>query len=138
MKDKRQTNSYADLQKERNLKRHNFRERRKVPRFDLFFAMPTLKSINRDDGLEVTLINISRHGALIDSREQMSPGSCILLRAVTEETGFVIKGRIIRCSISPRNDKMFQSGIEFDEEFTLLPVSIESLTLFEDDENFLK
>ena len=123
---------------EQNLKRQNLQERRKAPRFDVFFAMPTLNSINRIDGHEVDLINISRRGALIDSRERMPEGASIVLRAVTEETVYILKGRIVRCSISPRNDGMFQSGIGFDKEFTILPTSVELLKLFKDDEDFLK
>ena len=119
---------------EQSLTRPSFQERRKAPRFDVFYAMPTLKSINRIDGHEVTLINISRRGALTDSREEMPPGTSIVLRAVTAETVYILKGRIVRCSISPRNGKMFQAGIEFDKEFTFLPISVELLKLFEDDE----
>ena len=116
----------------------NYQERRKAPRFDVFFAMPTLKSISRIDGHEVDLINISRLGALIDSDEQMPPGARVVFRAVTAETVYIFKGRITRCGVSPRVEKMFQSGIEFDEEFTFLPVSIELLQLFEDDRDFLQ
>jgi hypothetical protein len=123
---------------EKNLRRQNFKERRKAPRFDVFLAMPTLKSIRRVGGHEVSLINISRLGALIESREWMSSGSRVVLRAVTAETVYIFKGRITRCSISPRKYKTYQAGIEFDEEFTFLPVSIELLNLFKDDENFLK
>lgn len=138
MKKRRQIISQGDFQRKRNLKRQSIKERRKTPRFNLFFAMPTLKNINRVDGHEVTLINISRRGALIDSREQMPPGSSIFLRVVTSETIYIIKGRITRCNISPTNDRIFQSAIAFDEEFTFLPVSVELLKLFEDDEDILK
>ena len=120
------------------MERQNYQERRRAPRFDVFFAMPTLKSVSRADGHEVTLINISRFGALIDSREQMPEGGRVVFRAVTTETVYIFKGHITRCSISPRKEKMFQSGIEFDEEFTFLPVSIELLQLFEDDRDLLQ
>lgn len=121
-----------------NPKRQNFQERRKSPRFDVFFGLPTLKSINRVGGHEVALVNISRHGALIESRERLRPNSRIVLRAVTAETVYIFKGRITRCSISAEKYKIFQAGIEFDEEFTFLPISIELLNLFKDDEDFLK
>ena len=121
-----------------NLKRQSFKERRKAPRFDVFRAMPTLKSISRVGGHEVTLINISRLGALIESRERMRPNSRIVLRAVTAETTYIFKGRITRCIISPEKHKRFQVGIEFDEEFTFLPVSSELLNLYKDNEEFLK
>lgn len=138
VKDRGQNNSHADLHTKRNQKGQNLEERRKAPRFDLFFSMPTLKSIHRADGLEVDLINLSRRGALIDSPERISPGSGIFLRVITEETTYTFKGRVTRCSISPMNARTFQSGIEFDEEFTFLPASIESLEWFECDEDPLK
>ncbi len=123
---------------ERNLKRPHFQERRGAPRFDVFYGLPTLKSISRVGGHEVTLINISRLGALIESRERMRPNSRIVLRAITAEATYIFKGRITRCIISPGRFKVFQAGIEFDEEFTFLPMSIELLNLFKDDEDFLR
>ena len=134
----RQIISKAGFQRNRNLQRQSIKERRKTPRFDLFFAMPTLKSIHQIAGHEVALINISRRGALIESREQIPSGSSIVLRIVTAETVYIIKGRITRCNISPTNDRIFQSGIAFDEEFTFLPVSVELLKLFESDKDVLK
>jgi hypothetical protein len=137
VKNREHADKHAHLQMKPNLKRQTIEERRKAARFDLFFAMPTLKSISRIDGQEVNLINMSRCGALIESYEQISPGTTIFLRVITEEANFIIKGRITRCSMSPTNDGIFQSGIEFDEAFDPLPESIHQLKLFED-EDFLK
>ena len=138
MKNRGQHSRHTDLHTKQNLKGQKLEERRKAPRFDLFFSMPTLKSIHRFDGLEVDLINLSRRGALIDSPERIVPGSGIFLRVITEETTYTVKGRVTRCSISPTNARTFQSGIEFDEDFTFLPASIESLEWFEDDEDLPK
>jgi len=138
VKDKGQINRHEGLHTKQSLKGRNLEERRKAPRFDLFFSMPTLKSIHRADGLEVDLINLSRRGALIDSPERIAPGSGIFLRVITEETTYTIKGRVTRCDISPRNDRTFQSGIQFDEEFAVLPASIESLEWFDNDEGLLQ
>ena len=138
MKDNQQIDSHAGLQMEHEFKRQNTKERRRASRFDIFFALPTLKSSYRSDGFEVAMINVSRHGALIGSREYLQVGSNILLRVVTKETTYLIKGRITRCSVSPPNDRMFQSGVEFEKDFTPLPSSFELLRLFEDDEDFLK
>jgi hypothetical protein len=134
VKNREHADKHAHLQMKPNLKRQTIEERRKAARFDLFFAMPTLKSISRINGQEVNLINMSRFGALIESDEQISPGTAIFLRVITAETAFIIKGRIIRCSVSPTNDRVFQFGIEFDEDFAPLPASIRSLKLFEDEE----
>ena len=135
MKASGHVNGSEDLQMNRNLKRESTGERRKAPRFDLFFAMPTLKSVDRVDGHEVDLINISRRGALIDGSEQLPSGSRIFLRMVTTETVYIIKGQITRCSISPTDDKRFQTAIEFDKEFTPLPACIQLLKLFEDEDS---
>ena len=135
MIDMGQGNGRAGSHTERDPEDRNHAERRKTPRFDLFFSMPTLKSIHRVDGLEVDLVNLSRHGALIDSPERIEPGSSIFLRMITEEATFTVQGQVTRCSVSPMNDRIFQSGIEFDKQFTFLPASIESLEWFDDDED---
>ena len=114
------------LQMEQHLKGQNIGGRRAVPRFDAS-VIPTLKSINRVGGPKVELINISRRGALIESREHMSSGSSISLRFVTTETAYVIKGRITRCSTSLTKKKSFQSAIAFDKDFTFLPTCIHLL-----------
>jgi hypothetical protein len=132
--DSEQKSSQPDFQIKQDLGHKSDRERRKAVRFDIFFAMPTLKNINRADGLEVNMINMSRHGALIDSPVQMAQDSSIILRVITEETTYIIKGRITHCRVSSKNDKLFLSGIEFNQDFTPLPANVELLKLFEDDE----
>jgi hypothetical protein len=112
--------SHTTLQMEHRLKGQQFGKCKPAPRFNAS-ALPTLKGINRVGGPEVKLINISRSGALIESPEHMSPGSDISLRLVTAEAVYSIKGRITRCSTSSTNDRLFQSGIAFDEDFTMLP-----------------
>jgi hypothetical protein len=112
--------SHTTLQTEQKPKSKRFEKCRPAPRFDAS-AIPALKSANLVVGAEVKLINISRSGALIESPERMSPGSDISLRLVTAKTVHVLKGRVVRCSTSTTNDKLFQSGVAFDEEFTILP-----------------
>jgi hypothetical protein len=105
-------------------------DRRKTPRFSAS-AIPTLKSISWIGGPEVELINISRSGAMIESHERMLPGSDISLRLAIGEDVFLLKGRIVRSSTSPKKGRIFQSGIAFNEEFKLLPRTI---NLFEDED----
>ncbi len=133
MKCPEQKNSQPVLQMKQDLEHKSVKERREAVRFDIFFAMPTLKDINQADGLEVYMINMSRRGALIDSPVQMAPDSNIILRVITEETTYTIKGRITRCRVSSSSDKIFLSGIEFDQDFAPLPAHVELLKLFEDD-----
>jgi hypothetical protein len=112
--------SHTTLQMEHRLKGQQFGKCKPAPRFDAS-AIPSLKSINRVGGPQVKLINISRSGLLMESPEHMLPGSNISLRLVTAEVVYSIKGRVTRCGTSSTNSKLFQSGIAFDEEFTLLP-----------------
>lgn len=104
------------------LKRQNIGNRRTAPRFDAS-AIPVFKSISQVGGPEVGLINISRHGALIESRERISPGSSISLRVVTAEAVHIIQGKMVHYSTSSMNNKVirYQFAIAFDEDFTILP-----------------
>jgi hypothetical protein len=108
---------------EHSLKHQKTANRRTHPRFDSS-AVPALKHISRVGGYKVKLINISRGGALIESRERIPIGSSISLRLTSENTVNFIKGRIVRSSTSPRKGRAFQSGIAFNEDFTGLPVTI--------------
>ena len=102
-----------------------FKERRKAPRFDAS-AIPNLKIINQFGGKEIKLINISRGGALIEGSERMIPGSRISFQLFISKSVFPLRGRINRCGPSSTNNKVFQSAIEFDEAFMLLPASNDS------------
>ena len=133
MKNRGRIIGYSTFLKQR-MKRQSGEEKRKIPRLDIYFAMPTLISANWAGGSEVELINISRRGALIDSRERMSPGSSVSLRFITAETTYVIKGQIARCGTSLKNNRVFQSAIAFEEDFTILPEVINML----EDRDFLK
>ncbi len=112
--------SLANLQMEHSLRRKKTDSSRNAPRFDAP-AMLALKCISLAEGHKVKLINISRRGALIESRDRMSPGSTISLRLTTEKTVYFIKGRIVRSSSSPMSGRVFRSGIAFHEDFTILP-----------------
>ncbi len=104
----------------------NVKNRRKAPRLDAT-AIPSLKGINEVGGPEVKLINISRGGALIESQERLSTGSNICLRLVTEDKVHLIKGRVLRYSVSSLVDGVirYQSAIVFDEDFTMMPEKAE-------------
>ena len=100
-------------------------DRRAVPRFDAS-VIPALRSISRIGGSTVKLINISRRGALVESRERISQGSTIALRLTTENEVYFIKGRVISSSTSPKIGRVFQSAVAFKEDFSFLPVSADS------------
>jgi hypothetical protein len=121
------------LFKWRSLKRPIVGENRTAPRFDTS-DIPNLRIICDGDEPEAKLINISRLGALIESREHMLPGTSIYLQLALDENIHFIRGQIIGQRSSSMNGGVFKIAIAFDEEFTSLP-SIDNL--FED-EDFLK
>lgn len=113
------------------LKRPNIGNRRTAPRFDAS-AIPVFKSISLVKGPEVKLINISRHGALIESSERISPGSSISLRVVTAESVHTLKGKMVRYKAISMNSKEtgYQIVIAFDEDFTVLPEGLDDFMNF--------
>jgi hypothetical protein len=92
-----------------------------------------LKSVGQFGGNQVKLINISRRGALIESRERLSPKTSISLRLTTKKSVYIVKGRIVRSSPSPLNKREFQSAIAFHEDFKIMPPGID-----EDFESYLQ
>jgi hypothetical protein len=108
------------------LKRKETGDRRKAPRFDAS-AVPGFKNIIQVGGPELKLINISRCGALIESREPISSDESIALQIVIAEEAYIIKGRVVHHHLYSKNDDVirYQSAIAFDEDFTVLPSSID-------------
>ncbi len=112
--------SLTNIQREWNLKRKKTTQTRTAPRFDAS-SLVALKSVSQAGGLKVKLINISRRGALIESRNRLSPGSSVSLQLTSEKAVYFIKGQVVRSKASLRNNRMFQSGITFHKDFTILP-----------------
>jgi len=110
------------LFKSMNQKRSILEDDRKAPRFDAA-DIPNLRIISDSGGPEAKLINISRSGALIESREHMLPGTCVYLQLAIDENIHYIRGRIINQRSPSTNDRAFEIAIEFDEDFTILPSS---------------
>jgi hypothetical protein len=64
-------------------------------------------------GQEVTLINLSRGGALIESHTRLLPGT----RAELQLSGGVrciVRGRILRCRVSSVNPLRYEGAIVFE------------------------
>lgn len=112
--------SLTNIQMEQSLRRNKRAKTRTAPRFD-GSTMLALKSISRVEGHKVKVINISRRGALVESRDRLSPGSTISLRLTTDKTVYFIKGRVVRSRKSPTSGRMYQSGISFYKDFEFLP-----------------
>ena len=106
---------------ERYLKHQNTVNRRAAPRFGVS-DIPAFKSISLAEGPEVKLVNISRYGALIESRKRISTGPDISLQIAMAEKVHIIKGRIIHCCVhSPKNREVqYQTAIAFHRDFPIL------------------
>ena len=105
--------------------RNRFMERRKAPRFDSS-TIPHLKSVRQVEGPEVKLINISRYGALIETRQRMVPKSRVSLRLDTKETVYFLDGEVLRCYVYEIDKVLtYQYAAVFDEDFEVLPAGIE-------------
>ena len=103
------------------MEQKNAVDRRQAHRFDPS-DIPSLESVHLGEGPGMTLINISRSGALIETQRQMSPGSSVSLRIVTEEVVYLIKGQILRCHVHSIDKAVtYRCAIAFDEDFTIFP-----------------
>ena len=103
----------------RNDSGQDFSDRRTSPRLPPS-AFPALKSACLSTGSDVTLINISRGGALLESNERLAPSSRVSLRVITTQGTIVLHGRILRSMISDLKDKpRYRSAVVFNREFPL-------------------
>ena len=119
--------SHTEPKMEGILNNQAIQDRRKAHRFDAS-TIHDLKIIIRGNEYDVSLISISRTGALIEWSECMSPDSSIFLRLLIEKTTYSIKGRIIRSVLSSTKNKELQylSAIAFDKDFMLLPACVDT------------
>jgi len=86
---------------------------RQWPRYDPA-QIPSVKSIHTSSGTEMTVINISRGGALLETEGRLPPGTKILLRVVTIEGVIQIAGNVLRSSISSVNGTpKYRSAVAF-------------------------
>jgi hypothetical protein len=85
-------------------------------------AISKLKSIRLVAGPEVTLINISRGGALIETDALLVPHSAIAIRLVTADAVFLLRGRVLRSRAASFQGSalIYQSALAFDEELPFL------------------
>jgi hypothetical protein len=51
-------------------------------------------------GDEVSLVDVSAGGALIEAGHRMLPGACVELHLRREAADEVVKGRVLRCSVA--------------------------------------
>jgi hypothetical protein len=96
-------------------------EKRSSPRLPPS-TISKFKSVRLVAGPEVTLINISRGGALIETDAHLVPRSSVAIRLVAADAVFLLHGRVLRsraCSFQG-SALLYQSALAFDEELPLL------------------
>jgi len=95
-------------------------ERRKSTRLPpTAISSPISVSVNSVS--ELALVNISRGGALLQSRELMRPNRSIALRIAVGGSIYVIMGRVLRSNIvGIRGGLQYHTAVAFDQEFSAL------------------
>ena len=84
-------------------------------------AVPFLKSVVFNQGLEAQVVNISRGGILLETDERLKPQTEILLKLVTTYGVIRTEGLIIRSAISSLNRiPRYKSAIAFEQPFHML------------------
>jgi hypothetical protein len=96
-------------------------EKRSSPRLPPS-TISNLKSVRLVAGPEVTLINISRGGALIETEAHLVPHSSVAIRLVAADAVLLLHGKVLRSRASSFQGStlLYQSAIAFDEELPLL------------------
>ena len=92
-----------------------------MPRF-LPTEFASVKGLRLAAGPEVTLVNASRGGMLIESQCPLAPNESLLLRLVTREAAYLLKGRVLRSRVHSlaANAVLYRIAVVFDEEFSEL------------------
>ena len=96
-------------------------EKRSSPRLPPS-TISNLKSVRLVAGPEVTLINISRGGALIETEAHLVPHSSVAIRLVAADAVFLLHGKVLRSRASSFQGStlLYQSAIAFDKELSIL------------------
>ena len=69
-------------------------------------------------GCPVSIVNISRGGALIEATQPMRPGTRVLLQIVTSTSTFGLSALIVRCGVralSVEEGVIYHGALRFDE-----------------------
>jgi hypothetical protein len=84
-------------------------------------AVPFLKSISFEKGLEAQVIDISRGGMLIETDNSLRPQMKLGINVVTTDGTIVLDGSVVRTFIaSLKRAPRYQSVVAFDHPFHML------------------
>ena len=70
-------------------------------------------------GQEVRVVNISPHGALVESASRLRPGIRAELHLVRGASRIAVKGRLERCEVSRLEPLRYRGAIVFEEHVPL-------------------
>jgi chromosome segregation ATPase len=97
------------------------KEKRKAYRFAPS-DIPLFRGVQAG-GSAVELVNASRGGAMVESDSRLAPGRMVSVSVNAGGATYVLRGRVLRSEVAGLSGGKlkFKSGIEFHEEFSLLP-----------------
>jgi hypothetical protein len=77
-------------------------------------------------GRDAHLLNLSRGGALVETRERFSPGCWIQMKITTEGGLLWARAQVIRCEVtrlSPHRGATYRTALGFERVLTLGPLT---------------
>lgn len=79
-------------------------------------------------GRDVSVLDLSRGGALIEGRARLAPNSRIELRLTAPGRVMHLTGRVVRCYVSALNKSIvsYQAGVAFEQSLDLSQFELES------------
>lgn len=84
-----------------------------------------LRAFRLSPGRDAYLLNLSRGGALVETRERFSPGCWIQMKITTEGELLWARAQVIRCEVtrlSPHRGATYRTALGFERVLTLGPL----------------
>jgi len=91
-------------------------ERRAYERADETWAQSARATLL--PGHPISIVNISRGGALVEGSRPMRPGSRVMLQIVTASAALGLSAVILRCAVrilTPNDGVVYRGALKFDE-----------------------
>ena len=69
-------------------------------------------------GCRISILNISRGGALVEGTQPMRPGTRVLLQVATDTSAFGLSAVVVRCgvrAVSANDGVIYRGALRFDE-----------------------
>lgn len=103
-------------------------DRRSSPRVPAA-SVPNLKA-RLLAGPDVRLVDLSRRGVLLETQTRLLPGSPIRLKFVADDATLVLKGSVVRSSVSTFGEQglVYRTAVAFDQDISICDESLWSVT----------